>query len=91
MELDEIFEPSQPSRPAGYEAIIANNPNDGNDELYVTIAAFDEGKHKWGPCLFMPKAGQLPGKGDRALVVFSDAGEPWVVCWWNNSSGYTEA
>lgn len=90
MELDELFEPSETARPAGYEAKVANDPDDGNDKLFVTIKAFDGGKHKWGPCLFMPKAGQLPQKGDRALVVFSDAGEPWVVCWWNNSPAYQE-
>lgn len=91
MDLDELFESSQPTRPQAFEGIVANDPSDGNDNLFVTIDAFDGGQHKWGPCPFMPKAGQLPEKGDRALVVFSDTGEPWVTCWWNNSATYQES
>lgn len=84
-DLADVFSARKPERGALYEAEIANSPADGNDDLYVVIPSFDSA-FKWGPCPFMPKAGELPATGDRALVGFSDENLPWVISWWNNST-----
>lgn len=69
------------------EAEVVNSPADGNDDLYVVIPSFDD-SFKWGPALFMPKAGELPSAGDRALVGFSNENQVWVLAWWNGSAAY---
>lgn len=65
--------------------VAAPAPADANDELFVTIDAFDGGVSKWGPCPFMPRATtadpDLPAVGDDCLVAFDDTGSPWVVVW----------
>lgn len=69
-----------------YEAVIVNTPAKAGDELFVTIEAFDEGKHKFGPVVWNPivLAGKevLPEAGDLALVAKpSITGNVWLLAW----------
>jgi collagen triple helix repeat protein len=70
--------------PNAVEGRIANTPADAADDLYVIIPSFSV-RQRWGPCYFAPKAGQLPERDDPCLVVFDEAGDPWVALWWNGS------
>lgn len=69
-------------RPIAYEGMIARDVPDVDEMLTVTLADFDDGRQLFGPCPWVPRADMLPARGDRCLVVFSDADDPWVVAWW---------
>lgn len=86
-DLADVFASRTPSPDVLLEAEVVNSPSDGNDDLYVVIPAFDA-NFKWGPALFMPKAGELPSAGDRALVGISNENQVWVLAWWNGSAAY---
>lgn len=81
-ELSDLFNPERPQMTVGL--VCAPAPADANDDLFVTIEAFD-GTSPWGPCPFMPRATtgdpDLPQIGDTCLVAFDDTGSPWVVVW----------
>jgi hypothetical protein len=93
--LHELFRPAvhggsdAPSAdtPGAWEATIAAVTPDGAE---VVISGFDTDR-RWGPCPYEPRVAlddddalylREPVRGDRALVVFDDNREPWVVCWW---------
>lgn len=78
------FQPRGPS-PVAVTAECANAPADAADDLFVVIESFDGKRQRFGPCYFAPKAGQLPERGDLALVIFDSDGLPWVALWWNGS------
>jgi len=60
-------------------AVVANTPVDVNDELYVTVFAFDGGRQVWGPCRWVPANG-LPARGDDCLLVLTDDdATPWAL------------
>jgi hypothetical protein len=84
-DLVNLFAASTPKASVTYEGRVVGAPATGNDDLFVTIEGFDNGEHKWGPCRFTPKAGELPELGDLVLVVFADTGDPWIASWWNGS------
>jgi hypothetical protein len=72
---------TQPQQPPAFEGRIANPDPDA---LTVVIDAFDgdaQGRHEWGPCVWMPRGHELPARGDRCLVILSDTRSPWVVAW----------
>lgn len=71
----------------GLEAIIASNPEDETDPVYVTIPSFDNAERLWGPCNWSPVIVSqieyaLPAIGDSAFVVISSEEEVWIVNWW---------
>lgn len=69
-------------RPVAYEAEIAAAPGSVSDPVHVVIPAIDRSL-RVGPCPWTPRPGAaLPARGDRALVIFSDTEEPWIVTWW---------
>lgn len=70
-----------PRRPVAYEGMIAADALDLDDAVTVTLSDFDDGRQVFGPCPWMPRGELLPSRGDRALVVFSDDGDPWIVAW----------
>lgn len=73
-----------------YEGRVANTPSAPGDEVYVTIRAFDEEKHRHGPVVWHPEvtvvAGKaelvMPEKGDLCLVAKpSTTGSVWLLAW----------
>lgn len=78
----------RPKRRGGADAVptpgeawagrIADDPTD--DGVEVTLDAY--GPLRFGPAPYMPRGATEPTRGDRALVVFDDGDEPWVVTWW---------
>lgn len=74
-----------PKPGSAWEARIAATPLNGGVE--VTIPSYST-KHRFGPCPYMARAALDPSdppdepiRGDRALVVFDENSDPWVVCW----------
>ena len=57
---------------------IANTPASLDDDLFVTVGAFDGHRQQWGPCVWIP-AGAQPVDGDDCLVIFDEAETPWVL------------
>lgn len=79
--------------PAARLAIIASDPADTTEEVYVTMPHFDgttdhpNGVHLHGPCPWTPRVVDsghygIPSRGDRALVAFNEEDEPVIVTWW---------
>jgi hypothetical protein len=65
---------ARPERPSAYEAIVSNDAT-GTQDAYVRIPAFDE-LQRFGPCR---RASGTVTRGDRCLVMFDNAGRPWIV------------
>ena len=68
-----------------YEAVIASTPGDAEELVSVTVDGIDEGEHVFDEAPWTPRGGavqEIPEVGNRALVVFSDDGRPWVIAWW---------
>ncbi len=67
------------------EGRVARAPTGLDDDLFVTVDAFDR-VHEHGPCPWMPRGALLPARGDRCLVAIAadEDGDPspWVVAWW---------
>lgn len=82
MSIIDTFGTGQEAPPNAVEGRIANTPEDAASDLFVIIPSFAV-RELWGPCRFAPKAGQLPVRDDPCLVIFDDAGDPWVAVWWN--------
>lgn len=75
--------------PSGFDAIIANTAASVGDVLHVTIPSVDGGTYTYQAVAWTPRvddagATVLPTAGDRALVVFSEQREPWIVTWLPN-------
>lgn len=73
--------------PVLWEAIVATDPTNSTDPVFVTIAGKDDDLYRYGPCPWSPRIHDAdeyatPTRGDRALVAFSDDGSPWVIQWW---------
>jgi hypothetical protein len=69
-----------------FEGRIANTPAVAGDEVFVTIPAFDEGKHKFGPVVWDPKeiggVELMPQKDDICLVAKpATTGSVWLLAW----------
>jgi hypothetical protein len=81
------------STPRIYEAIVAEDVSDVDDEISVIVPAFHP-EREWGPAPWMPRvddsgATVYPAHGDRALIVLAESVEPgapelWVIAWWAN-------
>lgn len=86
---EQIGRPSDPEEPAEqqmWEGEIANTPADEEDDVFVTIEEFDEGKHKFGPVRWRPLelGGKelMPQKGNVCLVAKPTiAGSVWLLAW----------
>lgn len=60
-------------------AIVANKPVNMEDDLFVTVLAYDGSRQKWGPCQWVP-SNVMPDKGDECLLILTeDDGTPWVL------------
>jgi hypothetical protein len=74
--------------PAAVAGIVARPPAHTNDELRVTIGAFDDNTRSWSfSCPWQPRvdadgAYVAPTTGDRCLVVFDNEQAPWVPVYW---------
>jgi hypothetical protein len=79
--LDRLLVSDDFRRPAAFEGTVARDVADEGDLMMVTLRDFDEGRQLFGPCPWMPRNADLPLRGDRCLIVFSDWGDPWVVAW----------
>jgi hypothetical protein len=71
----------------GWEGVVATTATAGDQPVMVTIESFDGGVADHGPCYWMPRAlagggVAFPSKGDHALVVFNESGDPWITAWW---------
>lgn len=68
-----------------FACTIAGNAVNGQ-LVSITGGAF--GQVRVPGARWMPRAGaagqELPQRGDDALVVFDDNGDPWVVAWWRD-------
>lgn len=60
------------------EATVANPPTDADGFLRVIV---DSQPGRVRSCPWMPRDVD-PAPGDAALVLESDGGNVWVVCWW---------
>lgn len=69
------------SQEQGWAATVATTATDLTDDVYVTIVGLDNGRHRYGPCGWMPRGAVYPTAGDSCLTVFDDDGKPWIVCW----------
>jgi hypothetical protein len=68
-----------PAPVSAVRALVANTPATIDDDLYVTVLAFDGHRQLWGPCQWVPSNG-LPAEGDECLlVVTEDDGTPWAL------------
>lgn len=68
-----------------YEARIASTPAGTGELVSVTVDGIDDGEHEFDGAPWTPRGGasqEWPEEGNRALVMFSDDGSPWVVAWW---------
>ena len=75
--LDQLLKaPSSPV--SSVRGVIANTPTSVDDDLYVTVPAFDGSRQQWGPCARVPST-TLPSRGDPCLVVFDEQAVPWVL------------
>jgi hypothetical protein len=66
---------------------IAEDASSVTDPLYVTVDAFDGGRHRFGPCPWPSRvdatgAAMLPNKGDLVLISEDDKEQPWILAWW---------
>ena len=60
-------------------AIVSKTVSDRDDDLFVTVSAFDGSRQTWGPCPWVP-SNTLPAKGDEVLLILTADGEyPWVM------------
>lgn len=62
------------------EGVVLNTPTSYAEPIFVTIPAFSP-DHSFGPCSWQPRGNALPQQGDRCIVVFDEAREPWVPLW----------
>lgn len=73
---------SGPAPAQAWSAFIAEDVADFADGAMVTLLAFPDPTLRWGPCRWQSRdAVTLPQRGDRALVVFDENDELWVVAW----------
>lgn len=80
--LSEVIRSAPPELPtpvSAVRAIVANTATDPTDDLYVTVAAFDGSRQRWGPVRWVPSNG-LPAAGDECLLVLTEEdGTPWAL------------
>lgn len=77
--LDELLVGAGPlSSPSVVRGVISNDVASLDDELHVTIPAFDGGRQLWGPCSWSPSS-SMPKRGDECLVLFDERETPWVM------------
>jgi len=82
-DLDQLFkqQAQDDSRlPVAVSAVIAEDATLGV-EIHVTIPSFDRNQ-LFGPAKWMPRGASIPAKGDAALVIFDEGGDPWIAVWW---------
>jgi hypothetical protein len=76
--ISDFLRPPDPPVSA-VKATIVNTPVGPDDDLYVTVGAFDGDRQVWGPCRWVPGS-STPLKGDEVLLVLSEEdGTPWVI------------
>ena len=63
------------------EGVVANTPADAGDQLEVRLKRFDGGKTRFPMDGWTPRGEDLPTRGDKALVVQSNLGRYWCICW----------
>lgn len=78
-------------QPQTWDAVIASDAADLTDPVYVTIPGWDDGKHRHGPCPWVPRIASateygIPERGDLALVTTSNEGEVRILVWWPDGS-----
>lgn len=83
MALDDLIAGAKVAPPAAWEGVVATGASGADDPVFVLLDGFDDRRHRWGPCFYIPRERQLPQRGDRCLVVFSDTQQPWLTSWWN--------
>lgn len=88
MDIDEVFAgKTQGLTPSpAFEATIASDPGSVEDGVKVKIQAMSTTR-SFGPLPWPSRTNDdgdsvLPSKGDRALVIFSNDHEAWVIAWW---------
>lgn len=69
------------AREGALEAIFVDTAATDTDHLHVTIAAYDDGEHVFGPVKWAPIGETLPQAGDEALVIESNEGRWWAIAW----------
>jgi hypothetical protein len=52
-----------------FARVAAPAPASASDPLFVTVASFDGGYQKHGPCMWEPPAGALPQVGELCVIV----------------------
>ena len=68
-----------PTPVSAVRAFIANTPADLDDDLYVTVLAFDGRRQRWGPCRWVP-GNAIPAEGDECLLVLTEEDRtPWAI------------
>lgn len=80
---DDILAERAPQVQGGaWHAIIASDPGDQDERIYITIPEFSN-TLQWGPCRWQARSDTaLPARGDTALAMRSNRGEWWVISWW---------
>jgi len=62
------------------QGTVAIDVESVDDDVYVTVAAFDGNRQQWGPCEWAPRtADGLPKRGDDCVVLFDERDTPFVV------------
>lgn len=77
MDIDELFR-SDETTPEVIRGTVATTVTSPDDDLYVTVQAFDGGRVQWGPCPWSPSSA-LPTRGEDCLVLFDERETPWVM------------
>lgn len=66
-----------PPNPQCFEGTVMDTAASLTDEVRVRL---DVGGFA-DRCPWVPRGALKPVEGDRALVTYSDQGQPWIVCW----------
>lgn len=65
---------------------FAEDVTNVNDPAYVFLESFSH-EHKIGPCRWQTRGGALPEKGMDCLVGYDENETPYVIVWWDGTSG----
>lgn len=84
--LDHLVGGPASAAPGPFAARILTSAASVADPVTVAIAGAYSELVEWGPCPWSARIDDLgapvyPTVGDRALVAFDEAGQPWIVAW----------
>lgn len=78
--------PDDREEPQAFTAVVTETANSVTDLISVKLPQFDQRTRfenvRWSPRVEEDGTVIMPTRGDKALVILSDEGDPWIVEWW---------